>query len=161
MIFLPENKIRLGFTLIEILVSISIVSLLTGLTIAGYGTFNKKQTVKTAAYQLASNLRLAQQKAISGEKPSGCTGNLQSWQINITANNYSQVVVCINPDFSTTINTTVFPTNVTSSTGTITFSAMTGSVTAGAGTYTITGNYSGTTYSNTIEITQSGGINVQ
>lgn len=155
--FLP-NIFRRGFSLIELLVTIAIISLLTGLTIAGYGTFNKKQTVKTEAYKLASNLRLAQQKAISGEKPVGCTGDLQSWQMNITANSYSQIVVCINPDSSTTINTTAFPTNVSSSAGTITFSAMTGSVAAGSGYYTLIDT---TPYTNTIEITPSGGINVQ
>lgn len=149
---------RRGFSLIELLITVAIISLLTGLTMAGYGAFNKKQTVKTEAYKLASNLRLAQQKAISGEKPAGCTGDLQSWQITITVSSYSQIAVC--ETSSVTADTIIFPANISSSVGTINFSAMTGSVTNGAGTYTITGNFSGTSYFNTIEITPSGGINV-
>ena len=166
MIFLPENKIRLGFTLIEVLISVFIISLLTGLTIAGYGTFNKKQIVKTAAYQLAGNLRLAQQKAISGEKPAGspgCTGDLQSWKVFIRSDSYYLVASC--SDSSPSSSPVVyFPPNVTSSISgveIVEFTVLTGAVSGGEGTYTLTGNFSGTSYSNTIEITPSGGINVQ
>lgn len=152
------NSARRGFTLIEILISIAIIFLLTGLTLTGYGAFNKKQTVKSAAHQLAGDLRLVQQKAVSGEKPAGCAGDLKSWQIIIYNNRYRQFAVC---NSSIGGDTVYFPTNVTSLSATITFAAITGSVTAGNGTYTITGNFSGTTYTNTIVITPSGGISVQ
>lgn len=163
--FIPRQFFNAGFSLIELLITVSIISLLTGLTMVGYGTFNKKQTVKTSAYQLASDLRLAQQKAISGEKPAGspgCTGDLLSWKVFIRSDSYYLVASCSiqSPQSSPVV---YFPSNVTSSVGGIAiieFTPLTGAVASGNGTYTLTGDYSGTTYTNTVEITPSGGINV-
>lgn len=157
MIRLPAGA---GFTLIEILVSVAIIFLLTGLTLAGYGAFNKKQTVETAAYQLASDLRLAQQKAISGEKPVGCAGDLQSWQTVISSGSYYSTAICTDAS-PAPLPVIAFPSNVTSSTGTVAFFAITGAFDSATDvTYIITGNFSGAIYTNTIEITPSGGINV-
>lgn len=57
-----------GFTLIELIVVVVIIITLTGLGIAGYNSFNQRQTLRQAAEEVKSNLRDAQNRALSGEK---------------------------------------------------------------------------------------------
>jgi prepilin-type N-terminal cleavage/methylation domain-containing protein len=61
-----------GFTLIEIIVSVSVILLLSGLFIAGYNRFNDSQKVQQAAATLIRNLQAARTKAAFGTKPAGC-----------------------------------------------------------------------------------------
>lgn len=63
---------KLGFTLIELLVVVSILGIIFGIGVSQYTQFNRRQIVEQAALTLKNNLRLAQNKAMSGEKPSGC-----------------------------------------------------------------------------------------
>jgi prepilin-type N-terminal cleavage/methylation domain-containing protein len=97
---------RKGFTLVEILVSVSVIGLLLGLGLAQYSRFNRRQIVEQAARNLIQSLRLAQNKALSGEKDcsSGvCGGNddvcgndatdpndneLTRWCVSFNANGY-------------------------------------------------------------------------
>lgn len=91
-----------GFTLIELLVVTSIITLLFTVGIAAYQNFNRGQIVVQAAKELKENLRLAQSKASSGEKPNGCTGTLNGWQISIpnNSNSYELQAVCSNGTFT-------------------------------------------------------------
>ena len=59
---------RFGFTLIEVLVSVGILVVLTAMGVASYNNFNEKRVVRNAADKIRSNLRLAQRKALAGEK---------------------------------------------------------------------------------------------
>jgi len=68
-----------GFTLIELLITISIIGLLFSLGIARYTDFNRRQSFDQAVLEFKGNLRLAQQKALSGEKDSDCDFNLDGW----------------------------------------------------------------------------------
>ncbi len=61
-----------GFTLIEIIVSVALLLLMSGLFIANYTGFNSSQTVKQAASTLIRNLQHIRTKAASGAKPAGC-----------------------------------------------------------------------------------------
>lgn len=67
-----------GFTLVELLITIAIVGILVGFGIASYRDFNKRQIVKGAALNLKNDLRVAQGKALAGEKPAGCGTNILS-----------------------------------------------------------------------------------
>lgn len=60
-----------GFTLIEMLVVVSILMIFMGIGIASYAEYNRKQIVAQTAAQVLTYLRLAQSKAISGEKNCG------------------------------------------------------------------------------------------
>jgi prepilin-type N-terminal cleavage/methylation domain-containing protein len=60
-----------GFTLIELMVSITILIVISGLGVASYNTFNHKQILDQSINTLRSDLSLAQNKALSGEKPAG------------------------------------------------------------------------------------------
>ena len=72
---------RQGFTLIEIIVSVTLLLLLSGLFIANYTGFNNSQTVKKAASDLVANLRAARTKAASGVKPSSGCDTLTGYQV--------------------------------------------------------------------------------
>lgn len=61
-----------GFTLIEIMVSVGVLLLLSGLFIAGYNRFNDTQKVQQAAATLIRNLQAVRTKAAFGTKPTGC-----------------------------------------------------------------------------------------
>jgi prepilin-type N-terminal cleavage/methylation domain-containing protein len=58
-----------GFTLLEVIVSVAIALLLTGFIVANYNTYNDTQKLKQAALTLKNDLRFAQGKALSGDKP--------------------------------------------------------------------------------------------
>lgn len=85
-----------GFTLIELLVVVSVIGLLFTVGIASYQEFNRKQTVSQSAKNVISGLRLAQSKAISGEKDSSKCGNplksrLNYWSFSVLSGNKYQI----------------------------------------------------------------------
>lgn len=82
-----------GFTIIELLVAMSITLLLAGGVVAAFNNFNDNQRVQQGAISLKSNLRLAQNKAISGDKPAGC-GTLTNYTVTFAATSYSMQAVC-------------------------------------------------------------------
>lgn len=74
-----------GFTLIELLVTMSIIGILFGIGFAKYNEFNRRQILAQTAQELKNNLRLAQNKALAGEKPTtGCT-TLDGYQVNFSS----------------------------------------------------------------------------
>jgi prepilin-type N-terminal cleavage/methylation domain-containing protein len=58
-----------GYTLIEILVALTVIGLLFSLGYANYRAFSQRQALLGAVKQLQGDLRLAQQMALSGQKP--------------------------------------------------------------------------------------------
>lgn len=62
-------KIQSGFTLIEILVGLTIIGLLFGVGYVNFRDFSRRQAIAGAAKLLQGDLRLAQQQASSGQKP--------------------------------------------------------------------------------------------
>ena len=69
-----------GFTLIEMLISITVMSLIVGGGIASYMSFNEKQTVLEATNQLKAYLRKAQAQARNGLVIS-CTSSLMGYRL--------------------------------------------------------------------------------
>jgi len=102
-------KKQIGFTLIEILVVISIIGLLVTLGISAYSEFNRRQTLDQAAKNIVNELRYIQSKASSGDKgpvvsPPTCTESLTGWYfqiINVSpANQYRTYGKCGVTEFS-------------------------------------------------------------
>src|SRR3990167_2070667 len=90
------KRLNLGFTIIELLIVMSLLGIATTLVSAAYLSFEKRERVKSAALDLKSNLRLAQNKALSGDKgipgsgeecPAGNT--LVGWFIRLDKNGNS------------------------------------------------------------------------
>lgn len=115
-----------GFTLIEIMVSVTILLSLMGLLIAGYSRFNSSQTVTQAAATLKSNLRAVRTAAASGVKPAGCdtlVGYIVKF-VDSTPATYTAQAVCTVGEISE-VTTYTFPKGITVTTaGDITFYAL-------------------------------------
>lgn len=70
-----------GFTLIEILIVIVIISMTVGFALLAFGDFGKSKQVLYAANQLENTLKLAQQQAILESSTLGLRIDSQSYQI--------------------------------------------------------------------------------
>ena len=75
----------LGFTLIELMVVISIIGLLAGGGTAGFIKFKEREVLRSAGEQIVTYLRLAQSKSLAGEKGSVCQPEqtLDGWCIDL------------------------------------------------------------------------------
>ncbi len=85
-----------GYTLIEVLVVMTIIGILFSVGYASYRSFSRRQTLLGIAKQVEGDLRLAQQMSLSGEKPAGCTSSLDGIQFGLTlsASSYEIKAVC-------------------------------------------------------------------
>lgn len=73
-----------GYTLIEILVSLSIIAILFTFGYSSYRDFGRRQALAGVAGQVQGDLRLAQQMAITGQKPTdGSCGTLDGIRFGI------------------------------------------------------------------------------
>lgn len=61
-----------GYTLIEILVGLSIVGLIFGIGFIGSREFSRRQVLLGVARQMRGDLRFAQELALAGKKPAVC-----------------------------------------------------------------------------------------
>lgn len=64
-----------GYTLVEILIVLVVMTILFGSGYAMYRNFSRRQELLGAAKEVQSDLRQAQQMAISGIKPDACGDN--------------------------------------------------------------------------------------
>lgn len=70
-----SGKTVYAYTLIEILVVLSIIGVLFGVAYASYRDFSRRQELAGVAKTIQGNLRRAQQNALSGVKPPGTVCN--------------------------------------------------------------------------------------
>ncbi len=75
------NKKNLGFTFIELMVTVTIGLILVAGGLAAYRGAGAREEVKQAGYSFQTNLKAFQQKALSGEKPVGCLGSLEGYRV--------------------------------------------------------------------------------
>jgi len=95
------KKTALGYTLIELLIVITLITLLFTLGMAQYNRFNRRQILIKAKDELTSNLRLAQSKSLAGEKPDTCGAEILTGHKLIFENdnqNYKIMAVCGNDE---------------------------------------------------------------
>ncbi len=110
-----------GFTLLEVLVAATIISLLSGVSLVGYNRFQERQQLVAAKEQLRNDLRQVQQKALSGEKPAGwCAGSgktLSSWRLQFVAPTAYEIKSICSDGSSATDKTVILSGNAVKSGG--------------------------------------------
>ncbi len=144
-----------GYTLIELLVGLTIISIVFSIGFAGYRDFSRRQTVVGVTKSIISDLRNAQQLALIGQKPDTCT-RLSGYTFTaVSSTNYTISANCINGNIE--VKNIVLPTNITISLGSIMFKVLgQGTNLSAAYTFTIT-HISGIT--GIINIKKGGTIN--
>ena len=88
-----RREMKKGYTLIELILVVSVFLLITTLGIARFNEFNERQVVAQSADTFISNLRLIQAKALSGDKPDGCT-TLTGYTVEFAFTNYTMYAQC-------------------------------------------------------------------
>lgn len=86
-----------GFTLIELMIVVGLIGSLFITTAVNYGKYNRKKIVEKEAQELITDLRHAQSKALTGEKPSACDSDhyLEKFILRFTSNrDYRILAVC-------------------------------------------------------------------
>lgn len=92
-------KLTSAYTFIEILVALTIVSLIFGIGYVSFRDFSRRQALQGVVRTIRGDLRLAQEQAISGQKPQDvfCDSpdTLSGFYFDlITPNNYRLVAQC-------------------------------------------------------------------
>lgn len=67
-----KSEKKSGFTLLELLISVTIMMLLVGMGVASFITFNERQQLAGAAKELQEFFRSAQTRSRTGDVPVGC-----------------------------------------------------------------------------------------
>ena len=110
-----------GYSLLEVLVAVTIIGILTGSSLVGYNRFQGRQGLKSAGEQLVSDLRLTQAKALSGEKATGwCQGaneSLTGWRLVFTSSTVYDIRGVCSSAATTTFKSITLPNSVTKSGG--------------------------------------------
>ena len=97
---LQSDQSLKGYTLVELLVSVTIIGLVFGVGYVAFRSFSQRQILDGAARDLRGQLRLAQEQALAGKKTVDCTGTLTGYQLNITSGvSYDLEVYCTNGSF--------------------------------------------------------------
>lgn len=105
-----------SFTIIEILVVISIIVLFIGSTLAQYNTYTQQLKLKNEAKKLVDVLELAKKKALSADLFDKNCSNFTGYRLTTSANSYSLLFGC--SSVYTSVQNYNLPTNVTITVGT-------------------------------------------
>lgn len=137
-----------GYTLIELLVTLSIFAIVFTVGYASFRQFSLRQQIVSASKSVLSDLRLIQQKAATGEKPEGSTcTTLNGYAfVYVSTTSYELRADCSN-------NANVLVKAVTLPTG-ITFSVSTNRT-----LFKVLGQGTNLASSNTVTLTQTVGGN--
>lgn len=88
---LSRNMKKSGFTLIELIVSVSVIALVTGTFLVNYNSTNRRSDLTMTAQKMVADIRMAQNYAL-GLARYGLTGSLNvpsgGWGIHIDLQNY-------------------------------------------------------------------------
>jgi len=137
------SKLNQGFTLIELVVVLSVIAILSTVGIAAFVNYSRTQTLNTAVLDLVSMLNVAKSRSMSQVKPAGgdcVTHSLDGYKVTISPpQSYNLDAVC--EGFSAEIERENLPVNISFEEGIQTqflFRTLTGGVES-PGTITING----------------------
>jgi prepilin-type N-terminal cleavage/methylation domain-containing protein len=113
------QSFTLGFSLIELLVVISISIIIMSLGYANYTAFGRKKTLEKAVSAFKSDLIFAREYALSGKKPApgvGACDSLESYEVRSPSSRIYEIwAICDNNGSSVEymLKTTTLPIRVT------------------------------------------------
>lgn len=122
-----------GYTLIELLVVITIGVIVFGVGFAGYREFSRRQALTGVLKQTKADLRLAQQLALTGQKPDGVTclkligysfvrTSASAYELRASCDN---TIIVSSPIITNPVIKTInMPTNTTISAGSVLFKVL-------------------------------------
>ncbi len=94
---LPIQKSS-GYTIIEIIIAVLIMAILFSAVQANYRQNILLKNLESAKSMVIDDIKLAQESALAGKKPSTCTGlNGYIFATNVTNNNYTISAYCNTP----------------------------------------------------------------
>src|SRR3989344_1318041 len=94
-----------GYTLIELLVGMTIITVVFTVGIAGFRSFSRRQALTGVVKSVISDLRSSQQFALTGQKPTGNCPLLNGYSFKITSSATYQILANCDPDIITkTVN---------------------------------------------------------
>ncbi|EKD96192.1 MAG: hypothetical protein ACD_24C00151G0002 [uncultured bacterium] len=115
-----KNTAQKGFSLIEIIIVVTMISLFSGLSIAGYHSFNEEKKLTAEVNKLVEAIELAKKRTIAGEKRCNTQGSNSSgfwYMVKLTNTSYS-----IRPFGTSSIDCSVDFTYTLTSNFTLTYS---------------------------------------
>lgn len=104
-----------GFTLIELMVAVSIGLVVTGMVVVNYNAYNTTQVLKQAALTLKNDIRFVQTKASTGVKPYASCSTLTGWNMTFASTGYTYSANC-NGSAAGDVTTVSYPPGITLST---------------------------------------------
>ena len=87
-------KISNAFTLIELLIVVTIIGLFSGLSLAYYNNFGEQAKLKEETRKLVDVLELAKKKADAGDTPTSCGSGFSGYQVTVNNNSYILYYCC-------------------------------------------------------------------
>lgn len=161
-----------GFTIIELLVVLSIMMILSGIGFAGFYTYSRSQAVEQTAQDIKLQIEKAKFSALSQVKPESCSDSttLTGYRFRISGNTYIVAAYCSGVEQDIEVNN--LPSNLIFSSGggcTVTFGTQTNDVVVNSslscGSPT-SGNVAkivltGFTFSKTINVDSGGNVSIQ
>ena len=158
---LPSVKTR-AFTLIELMIVVTIITIVSGASIPAFSKYIRKQNLKQSQEQIKSDFRNVQNKALTGALSDQQVGappqNMEFWGISFTENSptYTYFIspTDLNCDTIQTQGSSNFSNDIVSKTSTcVFFSVSNGGIT---GPSPITVGYSGRDDNEVLNFNESG-----
>jgi Tfp pilus assembly protein FimT len=106
------NKKKFGFTLVELLVGITIIMLLAVVGTVSLNNFNGRQKIISTKDDLITNLRLARNYATSMQMPSGLTGTLDYIRVSFSGSDMTISAVTVDLEEKNFLTKTILPEGI-------------------------------------------------
>ena len=84
----PRSRRKRGFTLIEILISVAVLSIITAVAVPSFIVFNRRQQLDQAAKQVKTDLRAMQAQAVAGAGASQWAVSFVSGELDYSIGRY-------------------------------------------------------------------------
>ncbi len=128
-----EKLFSAGLTLIELLVTATILILLTGGALAAYRSYNDRQVLLAAVKETKNNLAMARNWAMTVRKVYCSAQTAAGYEVDFTSSGYKIKEKCSNGS-SAEVKSFSFPGGVTGDyMGSFTFKPLTGELESGSG----------------------------